>query len=97
MRKLILIILTVACLLLSPLASTLPDGLETVLHQQKLSEQMEDSSWAIMADYNVGFVQNSTIQGLLAGASGIVIIIGISISLMWLIRKKEIRAKVANQ
>lgn len=58
---------------LIPLASTNPDGLEKVVQSMGGNEQ--NSFWSgLMQDYSVSFLGNSYVSTLLAGIVGVVIV-----------------------
>lgn len=81
MRKRVFIVLTLVCLLISPIASSLPDGLETVLDKQQLSMYVNELHWPVMADYSFSLVSNSNLQLWLAGIIGVLIVVAISFAL----------------
>jgi len=67
----ILIIIGLALLL--PLASTFPDGLETVA--EALGIEQQELMWkGLMPDYTIPSIENSYLSGLFSGVLGMILV-----------------------
>jgi cobalt/nickel transport system permease protein len=75
--------LVIAALLaiLSPLASTHPDGLEWVAEQTGFLGAAQSSAYKIIPDYMVPGISNGTLATILAGVLGIVIVLAAALLL----------------
>jgi cobalt/nickel transport system permease protein len=70
------LIVALAAVLLSPLASGSPDGLEWVAEEQGFLDQGDDPAYEILPDYTVPFVENNVLTTILAGAVGVLVVFG---------------------
>ncbi len=70
------LVIALAAVLLSPLASSSPDGLEWVADEQGFLGQGEDPAFEILPDYTVPFVENDVLTTIIAGAVGVLIVFG---------------------
>jgi hypothetical protein len=66
-------------LLLAPLASPDPDGLERVAEDHGFLAQAQDALYSILPDYSVPGLDDPAITTIVAGLVGVVIVFG----LMW--------------
>lgn len=66
-----------ALVLLSPLASSYPDGLERVAENLGFIDRAQDPLYETLPDYSVPGVEGS-ISTILAGAIGVVVVFGLS-------------------
>jgi cobalt/nickel transport system permease protein len=82
------LVLTVLLLIVSPLASSKPDGLEWVAEKFGFLRLAQDSSYQIIPDYVLPGVQNEVLATILAGAIGVLIVIALIFILTK--RKKQI-------
>ena len=74
----ILILIIVGLIVLIPLASSEPDGLEKTI--QSLGIEEEESSFsAMMPDYNVQGIQDPFISTAISGIIGIFLILGVGL------------------
>ena len=80
--------LTIALAILSPLASSHPDGLEWVAEQKGFIDTAQDAVYNIIPDYVVPGISNEVVATILAGVIGAVIVFGI-MYLSFHRRKKE--------
>jgi cobalt/nickel transport system permease protein len=71
-------ILALLLAILSPLASSHPDGLEWVAEQKGFLETARDSFYTIIPDYTMPGISNSTLATIIAGIVGIIIVFAIS-------------------
>lgn len=92
MKTVIIIGLSIAlalAILLSPLASSSPDGLERVGENKGFIEKAHSFLTGLIPDYLFPGVSNEKVATALAGALGVVIVFGLSYALMWLIKRKN--------
>ena len=66
---------TLALLILSPLASASPDGLEWVAEELGFLDLAQDAAYQIIPDYVMPGIHNETLATILAGIIGVVIVI----------------------
>ena len=79
--------LAVLLTILSPLASTHPDGLERVAEQQGFIKLAQPDVFQLIPDYIVPGINNTTLATIIAGMVGVLIIIGVSLILYYLRHK----------
>jgi cobalt/nickel transport system permease protein len=65
--------------LLSPLASVFPDGLERVAEDTGFLGFARSSPYQLIPDYTVPFLGETPLSTILAGAIGILVVLGLSI------------------
>ncbi len=82
------ILLTLAVVLLSPLASASPDGLERVAEDLGFINAGQPAPYEIIPDYTVPFLGETPLSTILAGALGVFVILGIAFLLGRSLRKK---------
>ena len=63
-------VIALAVVLLSPLASGSPDGLERVAGDKGFLERAEDAPYGVIADYVFPGIQNEAVATILAGIVG---------------------------
>ena len=82
---------------LSPFASSAPDGLERVAENKGFLEMAGDSPFQIIADYIFPGVQNEALATILAGIIGTLLLFGIAYGVAWLIvstnKRKMVQSK----
>ena len=76
----IIILIIVGLIVLIPLASSEPDGLEKTIESLGIEEGGSSFS-AMMSDYNVQGIQNPIISTVISGIIGIFLILGIGLIL----------------
>ncbi len=84
-----------ACLLaavLSPLASSAPDGLEQVAEDKGFLLQGKAAPFKVMADYLFPGIENETLATVLAGVTGTVLLFGLAYGVAWLLRARKGKA-----
>ena len=64
-------LLVLALVILAPLASSNPDGLERLAESQGFAESATDAPFSVMAGYLFPAIENETIAVLLAGWVGV--------------------------
>ncbi|UCG09948.1 MAG: PDGLE domain-containing protein [Dehalococcoidia bacterium] len=82
------LIALVACLalvLLAPLASSSPDGLERVAEDVGFMELAQAAPFSLIADYVFPGLENKALATILAGMVGTLVLFGIAYGLAWLL------------
>lgn len=82
------LILALFVAILSPLASSSPDGLERVAEDKGFINRTREPTFSIIPDYVMPMVTNETVATILAGVIGTLILFGIGYGLAWLLRAK---------
>jgi cobalt/nickel transport system permease protein len=72
------ILITLAVVLLSPLASASPDGLERVAINMGFIETGQAAPFEIIPDYTVSFLGETAISTIVAGAIGVIVVLAIA-------------------
>jgi hypothetical protein len=75
--------------LLSPLASSAPDGLERVAEDKGFIERAHDAFFRVVPDYVMPGVSNEAVATILAGVIGTLIIFGIVYGLARLLKARN--------
>jgi len=83
------LLLVLLLVILSPLASSSPDGLERVAEDKGFIGRALEPVINIIPDYVVPGVANETLATILAGIIGILILFGISYGLARLLKAKN--------
>ena len=76
-----LLVTAAVVVLLAPLASGDPDGLERVAIDAGFAEQGTEAGYQLLPDYSVPFLGDSTASLIVAGLIGVVLLFGA----MWLL------------
>ncbi len=71
-------IIALALAVLSPLASSHPDGLEWVAEQKGFLSQARSAVYQIIPDYSLPGISNAALSTILAGVIGVVVVFGIA-------------------
>ena len=71
--------------LLSPLASSSPDGLEKVAEDKGFSDLAREAPFQIIADYVFPGIHNEMLATILAGVIGTLILFAVVYALGWLL------------
>ncbi len=82
-------LLTLALVILSPLASSHPDGLEWVAEQAGFIETARDPSYNIIPDYVLPGISNEATATILAGVVGALIVLAAALALAYTRRKRS--------
>lgn len=85
----IALILCLALVLIAPLASAFPDGLERVGEDQGFFEQAKESPFQLIADYLFPGIENEALATILAGLVGTVVIFGVVYGVARLLRLRK--------
>lgn len=75
--------------ILAPLASSKPDGLDRVAQDQEFSDQRDDPGWKIFEGYSVPGIDNGTATTILAGLAGVAIVFAVPVGLGYLVRRRR--------
>jgi hypothetical protein len=78
-------------IVLAPLASPDPDGLERVAADQGFIEQAQAAVYHILPDYSVPGVDDAVLSTIVAGLAGVLIVFG----LVWLLARLLVRRERA--
>lgn len=73
------VLISLAVVLLSPLASAFPDGLERVAQDTGFLDFAQSSPFEIIPDYAVPFLGETPLSTIIAGAIGALVVLGLSI------------------
>lgn len=82
------LIALIVCLLIaiiSPLASSSPDGLERVAEDKEFIELAEEAPFEVIADYVFPWIENESVATIVAGITGTVLLFGFAYGIGWLI------------
>jgi ABC-type Fe3+ transport system permease subunit len=82
------LLIAIALAVLSPLASTHPDGLEWVAEEQGFLDAAQDAPYEIIPDYLFPGLSNEAIATVLAGIVGTVIVFGVALGIAYLRRRR---------
>lgn len=78
--------LAVGLALISPWASSHPDGLERVAEDKAFTEEAKDPSYEIIPDYTFPGVENEKIATILSGIIGVAIVAGVGFGAGFLLK-----------
>jgi len=78
------IVIAAILAILSPLASSYPDGLEWVAEQHGFIEQAHDALYSIIPDYVMPGIPDEALATIIAGIVGILIVIFAVLGIAWL-------------
>jgi hypothetical protein len=82
------LILALFLALLSPLASSSPDGLEKVAEDKGFIDTALEASYNIIPDYAIPGIANDAVATILAGIIGTLVLFGIGYGLAKLLKAK---------
>jgi hypothetical protein len=72
--------------LLSPLASSHPDGLERVAEDKQFLDNQKGPSYEIIPDYSFPGIDNEEVATILSGVIGVAIVAGLGFGLAFLLK-----------
>lgn len=78
-----------AVALISPLASSSPDGLERVAEDKGFIDLGQEAPFQVIADYVFPGIQNGALATILAGLIGSLILFGAAYGLAWLLKSRQ--------
>jgi hypothetical protein len=79
-----------ALAILSPLASTHPDGLEWFAEQKGFLDTIQAPLFKIIPGYLLPGVKNKSLATILAGISGTIIVFGVALAVAYNRRKRSL-------
>lgn len=83
------LVIVLALILLSPLASPWPDGLERVAEDHGFLQRQVEPLYKIMPDYVLPGVASESLATILAGAVGVLIVFGITLGAGFALRRRD--------
>jgi hypothetical protein len=86
------LLLALIVALLSPLASSYPDGLERVAEDEGFLEQAQDAQYELIPDYLFPGISNDAMATIVAGVVGTLVMFGLGYGLAWLLRRRTNQA-----
>lgn len=80
---------------LSPLASSDPDGLERVAEDEEFLDEAKDAPYEVISDYLFPGVENDKVATILAGVLGVLIVAALTFVVAFVLRRtgREQRAR----
>jgi cobalt/nickel transport system permease protein len=82
--------------LLSPLASTSPDGLEWVAGQKGFLQAAQDAPFQLLPDYTLPFLGETAVSTILAGVIGVLLVGGLTALVARSMRRRSPMSEVSN-
>jgi cobalt/nickel transport system permease protein len=82
------LIMAVALVLLAPLASANPDGLERVAENLGFIEAATDAPYEVLPDYTIPFLGDSALSTILAGFAGALVVAGLALLIVRLLQRR---------
>lgn len=86
---LIALLVCLAVVSFSPLASSSPDGLERVAEDKGFIDLGQEAPFQIIADYAFPGIENEALATILAGLIGTIILFGVAYGLAWLVKSRK--------
>jgi hypothetical protein len=83
------LLLALAVALLSPLASSHPDGLERVAEDHGFLDRAKDAPYQIIPDYLFPGIHNEALATIVAGLLGTIVLFGLGSGLAWVLRRRS--------
>ena len=83
------ILISLLAVLISPLASANPDGLERVAEDMGFLALGQDAPFQILPDYTVPFLGETALSTVVAGAVGALVLLGLMIVIGGLLKRKK--------
>jgi len=77
--------------ILSPLASSAPDGLERVAEDGGFVGLTQGAPIRLIADYLFPGIENEAVATILAGLVGVIIVFGLAAGLAWVLKSRKAR------
>lgn len=85
----IALIVALLVALISPLASSSPDGLEKVAEDKGFIEETAEAPYELITDYIFPGIENEALATILAGISGTVLIFGLTYGVACLLKRRK--------
>jgi len=83
------ILISLLAVLLSPLASANPDGLERVAKDMGFLELGQSAPYEVLPDYTVPFLGETALSTIVAGAIGALVVLGLMVVIGGMLRRKN--------
>jgi hypothetical protein len=83
------LVIALAVTLMSPLASSWPDGLERVAEDQGFIDAAEGPFYEIIPDYVLPGIASDSLATILAGMVGVLIVFGIALGAGYALRRRR--------
>ncbi|OGO23628.1 MAG: hypothetical protein A2144_01340 [Chloroflexi bacterium RBG_16_50_9] len=83
------LIILVLVVVVSPLASSSPDGLEKVAEDKGFLGLADGAPFQVVADYVFPGIDNEALATILAGLLGTVVIFGVVYGIGWMIKSRK--------
>jgi cobalt/nickel transport system permease protein len=83
------LVAALALVILSPLASSNPDGLEWVAEQKGFLDTAQGAVYNLIPDYVLPGVSNEALATILAGIVGVILVFGVAIGIAYLRRRQQ--------
>lgn len=83
------LLLALGIALLSPLASSSPDGLEKVAEEHEFLDQAEDPGYEFIPDYQFPGVEDERLATVLAGIVGVLVVAGATLGTGLLLARRS--------
>jgi ABC-type Fe3+ transport system permease subunit len=83
------LLIALALAVISPLASSHPDGLEWVAEQRGFLDAAQGPAYEIIPDYVFPGVSNEAVATILAGIVGTLIVFGVALAVAYARRKRQ--------
>ena len=83
------LIICLAIPVLSPLASSSPDGLERVAREKGFTGLAQESPFQLIADYVFPGIENEAVATILGGLTGALVLFGMVYGLAWLVKSRR--------
>ncbi len=81
--------ISLLAVLLSPLASAFPDGLERVAEDMGFLEMGQSAPYEILPDYTIPFLGETALSTIVAGAVGALVVLGLAVVIGQSLRRKN--------
>lgn len=83
------VLVSIAAVLLSPLASADPDGLERVAEEMGFLQLGQSAPYNLLPDYTIPFLGETALSTIVAGVVGALVVLGLVVVLGGLLRQKK--------
>lgn len=84
-----LAIAVLVVIVLAPLASPDPDGLESVAGGEGFLDSARDSVVQLLPDYSIPGIDDPRFSTILAGLIGVVLVFAVMVALGWVLRRRR--------
>jgi hypothetical protein len=84
-----LAIAALVVILLAPLASPDPDGLEAVAEDQGFLGAARDALFQLLPDYTLPGIEDPTVSTIASGLIGVLVVFAVMVAAGWLLRRRR--------